>query len=58
MTATRNHGSDDKNVPAPSDTDYEEQACQEEIYLEVIEEELRMILEFEDPPPLRSKNPN
>lgn len=46
----------DKNIPARTEAYYEEQAIQEEIYLEETEEELRMILEFDDPPPPRSES--
>lgn len=42
-----NHGRD---IPMDSDACYEVVAGQEEVYLEEIEEELRMILESEDPP--------
>jgi hypothetical protein len=35
---------------------YEEQASQEEIYLEETEEDLRMILEFDDPSPAPDEN--
>jgi hypothetical protein len=37
---------------------YEEQASQEEIYLEETEEQLRMIVESGDPSPLRSEGPD
>ena len=41
----------DKNIPPDSEAHYEELACQEEIYLEETEEELRVILTSDDPPP-------
>jgi hypothetical protein len=42
--------SNDKNIPFRTDEYYEGQARQEEIYLEETEEDLRMILESDDPP--------
>jgi len=48
----------DKNISIGTDAYYEEQASQEEIYLEETEEELRMILEFDGPSPLRSESPD
>jgi len=48
----------DKNISIGTDAYYEEQANQEEIYLEETEEELRMILESDDPSPLRSESPD
>jgi len=44
---------DDKNIPAEIEAYYETVASQEEIYLEEVEEELRAILIFGDPAPLR-----
>jgi hypothetical protein len=41
--------SDDNNIPA--EVCYEEQASQEELYLEETEEELRAILTSDDPSP-------
>ena len=41
----------DESISVRTDTYYEEQARQEEIYLEEREEDVRMILEFEDQPP-------
>ena len=41
----------DKDTVIFTDTYYEEQACQEEIYLEETEEELRIILESADSVP-------
>jgi hypothetical protein len=40
----------DTNIRLQTDAYYEEQASREEIYLEETEEELRMILESDDPP--------
>jgi len=48
----------DRDIPTQSDAHYEEVAGQEEIYLEEIEEELRMILESEDPPKQPDENFN
>jgi hypothetical protein len=42
--------SNDKNISFQEDACYEERARQEEIYLEEIEEELRMVLESDDLP--------
>jgi len=53
-TCERNH----KNIPVRTDAYYEEQASQEEIYLEETEEELRMILESDNAPLPRSESPN
>ena len=47
----RNSDKDGNNIAVTIDAYYEEQASQEEIYLEEIEEELRMILESDDPAP-------
>jgi len=44
------HESNDKNISFQEDACYEELARQEEIYLEEIEEELRMVLESDDLP--------
>jgi hypothetical protein len=41
----------DESISVRTDTYYEEQARQEEIYLEEREEDVRMILEVEDSPP-------
>jgi hypothetical protein len=41
----------DEIISARTDTCYEEQAREEEIYLEEREEDVRMILEYEDSPP-------
>ena len=49
------------NESIPADTEeayYETVASQEEIYLEEIEEELRLTLESDDLPPLSQKSPN
>ena len=51
MTAMRSYERTDKATSVRTDSYYEEQAHQEEIYLEEREEDVRMILEFEDPPP-------
>jgi hypothetical protein len=48
----------DENIPPFTDAYYEEQASQEEVYVEETEEELRMILVFGDPSPCRSENVN
>jgi len=42
---------------AQADSYYEERASQEEIYLEEMEEEVRMILECVDPPIPPSESP-
>jgi len=42
---------DEENIPADNEAYYEAAACQEEIYLEEVEEEVRAILIFGDPPP-------
>jgi hypothetical protein len=42
----------DETISFRTDAYYEEQARQEEIYLEEREEDLRMILELEDTPPV------
>jgi hypothetical protein len=47
-----------QNISIGTDAYYEEQASQEEIYLEETEEQLRMILESDDPSPLRSESPD
>jgi hypothetical protein len=57
MAAMCTYGND-KNISIGMDAYYEEQAGQEEIYLEETEEELRMILESDDPSPLRSESPD
>jgi len=41
----------DQNFPTETEAYYETVASQEEVYLEETEEELRMILTFDDPPP-------
>jgi len=46
----------DEDAVIFTDSYYEEQACQEEIYLEETEEELRIMLESADSPPLQSEN--
>jgi len=43
----------DKNIPTDTEAYYETVASQEEIYLDEIEEELRVILIFSDPSPSR-----
>ena len=52
-----NHESSDKDIPTGSEAYYEAVASQEEIYLEEAEEDLRMILVFDDLPPSRSESP-
>jgi hypothetical protein len=51
-----NHESGDEDIPIASQAYYEAVASQEEIYLEETEEELRMILVFDDLPPSRSES--
>ena len=58
MTAMCTYEGNDKNISIGTDAYYEEQASQEEIYLEETEEELRMILECDDPPQPRSESPD
>jgi hypothetical protein len=58
MTAMCAQESNDKNIPFQTDAYYEEQARQEEIYLEETEEVLRMILESDDPSLAQSESPN
>ena len=50
--------SDDKYISVRTDAYYEEQASQEEVYLEETEEELRMVLESDDSPPPRIESPD
>jgi hypothetical protein len=50
MIAMSAQESNDKDIPFRTDAYYEERARQEEIYLEEIEEELRMVLESDDLP--------
>jgi hypothetical protein len=45
----------DENIPPFADAYYEERACQEEVYLEETEEELRVIL-GEESPSIENKN--
>jgi hypothetical protein len=52
-----NHDGNDEDIPIGSETYYEAVASQEETYLEETEEELRMILVFDDLPPPRSESP-
>lgn len=54
--AIRNHKRDDNNISIRTNAYYEEQASQEEIYLEEAEEELRMILESDELTPQQSKS--
>ena len=62
MTAMCTYEGNDKNLSigtdAYTDAYYEEQASQEEIHLEETEEQLRMILESDDPSLLRSQSPD
>lgn len=46
--------SNDQNRPPDTEEYYEAVACQEEIYLEETEEEIRAILIFDDPPAVNS----
>jgi hypothetical protein len=55
MTAMSTEKRNDENIPPLTDAYYEEQASQEEFYLEETEEELRMILECDDSSPLQSE---
>ena len=50
--------SNGENISNDTDAYYEAVASQEEIYLEETEEELRVILESDDPHPPRSERPN
>ncbi len=51
-----NHESNDEDIPIGSEACFEAVASQEETYLEETEEELRMILVFDDDlPPSRSE---
>jgi hypothetical protein len=53
-----NHESNDEDIPIASEAYYETVASQEETYLEETEEELRMILVFDDDlPPSQSESP-
>jgi hypothetical protein len=52
-----NHESNDEDIPIGSEAYFDVVASQEETYLEETEEELRMILVFDDLPPSRSENP-
>ena len=58
MTTMSTDKSDDENIPTLTDAYYEEQACQEEVYLEETEEERRVFLAPDDPSPLQSENLN
>ena len=57
MIAMFDQESDDKNIRFQTEAYYEEQARQEEIYLEETEEELRMILESDDPSSPQNESP-
>lgn len=48
----------DESARIDAEDYYEANASQEEIYLEETEEELRMILESDEPPPLPSESPD
>jgi len=50
VIAMRLYDNGNRGIPTDSDACYEVVASQEEIYLEETEEELRMILESDDPP--------
>jgi hypothetical protein len=52
------YDSRDKDIPTGTDASYEVIANQEEIYLEETEEDLRMILESDDLPPLPNGSSN
>jgi hypothetical protein len=58
MTAMFIYDTNDENSPTDTEASYEGVASQEEIYLEETEEELRMILESDEPLPPRSESPN
>jgi hypothetical protein len=58
MTTMFIYESNDENIPTDTEAYYEAVACQEEIYLEETEGELRVILESDDLPPPRSERPN
>lgn len=48
----------DKNLPTGAEAYYEAIASQEEIYLEDREDEVRVILESDEAPPLLTENPD
>jgi len=50
--------SNDENISSDTEACYEAVASQEEISLEETEEEVRMILECDDPPLPQDENPN
>jgi len=50
MTGMCLYERNDEDISVRTDAYYEQQASHEEIYLEEREEEVRMILEYEDPP--------
>jgi hypothetical protein len=52
-----NHENSDENIPTGIEAYYEAVVSQEEIYLEETDEELRVILASNDPPPSRSESP-
>lgn len=52
------YDSRDRDIPADTDAYYEVIASQEEVYLEETEEDLRMILESDDPTPLPNESFN
>jgi hypothetical protein len=52
-----NHERNEDDIPICSEAYFEAVASQEETYLEETEEELRMILVFDDLPPSRSESP-
>jgi hypothetical protein len=56
MTTMSTEKRNDENIPPLTDAYYERLASQEEFYLEETEEELRMILESGDSPPLHSES--
>jgi hypothetical protein len=58
MTTMFIYESNGENIPTDTEAYYEAVASQEEIYLEETEEELRVILESDDPAPPRSERPN
>jgi hypothetical protein len=51
------HERNEDDIPVCSEAYFEAVASQEETYLEETEEELRMMLVFDDLPPSRSESP-
>jgi hypothetical protein len=57
MTTMFIHEGNDDKIATDTEALYEAVASQEEVYLEEREEELRVILESDSPPPPRTENP-